>query len=134
MTHQGLGRSRGGPTRTIHPAGEGARRPLALLITPGQWADASQLVPLMESGSASAGTKSSGRSMPAEAVEQWPRGLTRAYVFHGTVTAATTPDCGSGRDPGVRTSEPSLRRLGAVPATGVVQTAPFGRWSGRAVD
>jgi transposase InsO family protein len=34
---EGLGRSRGGLTCKIHLAGEGGRRPLALLITPGQW-------------------------------------------------------------------------------------------------
>ncbi|WP_369252056.1 IS5 family transposase [Streptomyces sp. R41] len=45
---EGLGRSRGGLTCKIHPAGEGGRRPLALLITPGQWGDAPQLIPVME--------------------------------------------------------------------------------------
>jgi hypothetical protein len=34
---EGLGRSRGGLTSKIHLAGEGGRRPLAFLITPGQW-------------------------------------------------------------------------------------------------
>lgn len=43
-----LGRSRGGLTCKIHLAGEGGRRPLALLITPGQWGDAPQLIPVME--------------------------------------------------------------------------------------
>lgn len=42
------GRSRGGLTCKIHLAGEGGRRPLALLITPGQWGDAPQLIPVME--------------------------------------------------------------------------------------
>ncbi|MFC8695572.1 IS5 family transposase [Streptomyces parvus] len=45
---EGLGRSRGGFTCKIHLVGEGGRRPLALLITPGQWADAPQLIPIME--------------------------------------------------------------------------------------
>lgn len=45
---EGLGRSRGGFTCKIHLAGEGGRRPLALLITPGQWGDAPQLIPVME--------------------------------------------------------------------------------------
>ncbi|WP_345614225.1 IS5 family transposase [Streptomyces sanyensis] len=45
---EGLGRSRGGLTSKIHLAGEGGRRPLALLITPGQWGDAPQLVPVLE--------------------------------------------------------------------------------------
>ncbi|MGA5633136.1 IS5 family transposase [Streptomyces lydicamycinicus] len=45
---EGLGRSRGGLTCKIHLAGEGGRRPLALLITPGQWGDAPQLIPVME--------------------------------------------------------------------------------------
>ncbi|MCC3773343.1 IS5 family transposase [Streptomyces sp. UNOB3_S3] len=45
---EGLGRSRGGLTCKIHLAGEGGRRPLALLITPGQWGDAPQLIPVLE--------------------------------------------------------------------------------------
>ncbi|WP_406145332.1 IS5 family transposase [Streptomyces anulatus] len=45
---EGLGRSRGGLTCKIHLAGEGGRRPLAFLLTPGQWGDAPQLIPVME--------------------------------------------------------------------------------------
>ncbi|MFH8534959.1 IS5 family transposase [Streptomyces tendae] len=45
---EGLGRSRGGLTCKIHLVGEGGRRPLALLITPGQWGDAPQFIPIME--------------------------------------------------------------------------------------
>ncbi|MFF2231234.1 IS5 family transposase [Streptomyces anulatus] len=45
---EGLGRSRGGLTSKIHLAGEGGRRPLAVLITPGQWGDAPQLILVME--------------------------------------------------------------------------------------
>ncbi|WP_107097908.1 IS5 family transposase [Streptomyces atriruber] len=45
---EAVGRSRGGLTCKIHLAGEGGRRPLALLITPGQWGDAPQLIPVME--------------------------------------------------------------------------------------
>lgn len=45
---EGLGRSRGGLTCKIHLAGEGGRRPLALLITPGQWGDSPQLIPVLE--------------------------------------------------------------------------------------
>ncbi|MFJ8658336.1 IS5 family transposase [Streptomyces sp. NPDC093795] len=45
---EGLGRSRGGLTCKIHLAGEGGLRPLAFLITPGQWGDAPQLIPVME--------------------------------------------------------------------------------------
>ncbi|MFG2638612.1 IS5 family transposase [Streptomyces sp. NPDC048362] len=45
---EGLGRSRGRLTCKIHLAGEGGRRPLALLITPGHWGDAPQLIPVME--------------------------------------------------------------------------------------
>ncbi|NGO11303.1 IS5 family transposase [Streptomyces sp. HC44] len=45
---EGLGRSRGGLTSKIHLAGEGGRRPLALLITPGQWGDAPQFIPVMD--------------------------------------------------------------------------------------
>lgn len=45
---EGLGRSRGGLTCKIHLAGEGGLRPLALLITPGQWGDSPQLIPVLE--------------------------------------------------------------------------------------
>jgi hypothetical protein len=45
---EGLGRSRGGLTSKIHLAGEGGLRPLALLITPGQWGDSPQLIPVLE--------------------------------------------------------------------------------------
>lgn len=45
---EGLGRSRGGLTSKIHLAGEGGCRPLSLLITPSQWGDAPQLIPVME--------------------------------------------------------------------------------------
>lgn len=45
---EALGRSRGGLTCKIHLAGEGGRRPLASVITPGQWGDAPQLIAVME--------------------------------------------------------------------------------------
>ncbi|MEV3993585.1 IS5 family transposase [Streptomyces sp. NPDC049837] len=45
---EGRGRSRGGLTCEIHLAGEGGRRSLALLITPGQWGDSPQLIPVLE--------------------------------------------------------------------------------------
>jgi transposase len=45
---EGLGRSRGGLTCKIRLAGEGGRRPLSFVITPGQWGDAPQLIPVME--------------------------------------------------------------------------------------
>lgn len=45
---EGLGRSRGGLTCKIHLAGEGGCRPLAFLVTPGQWGDSPQLVPVLE--------------------------------------------------------------------------------------
>lgn len=45
---EGLGRSRGGLTCKIHLAGEGGRRPLALLITPGQWGDSPKRIPVLE--------------------------------------------------------------------------------------
>ncbi|MGW4781452.1 IS5 family transposase [Streptomyces filamentosus] len=44
---EGLGRSRGGLTCKIHLAGEGGCRPLALLITPGQWGDAPQMIEVL---------------------------------------------------------------------------------------
>lgn len=43
-----LNRSRGGLTCKIHLAGEGGLRPLALLISPGQWGDSPQLIPALE--------------------------------------------------------------------------------------
>jgi transposase len=45
---EGLGRSQGGLTCKIHLAVEGGRRPLSFAITPGQWSDAPQLIPVME--------------------------------------------------------------------------------------
>ncbi|MEU4931935.1 IS5 family transposase [Streptomyces yokosukanensis] len=45
---EALGRSRGGLTAKIHLAGEGGRRPLAMLLTPGQWGDAPQMIPVLE--------------------------------------------------------------------------------------
>ncbi|WP_405828265.1 IS5 family transposase [Streptomyces sp. NBC_01176] len=45
---EGLGRSRGGLTCKIHLAGEGGCRPLAFLLTPGQWGDAPQMIEVLE--------------------------------------------------------------------------------------
>ncbi|MEU1488131.1 IS5 family transposase [Streptomyces sp. NPDC005752] len=45
---EGLGRSRGGLTSKIHLAGEGGCRPMALLLTPGQWGDAPQMVEVLD--------------------------------------------------------------------------------------
>ncbi|MGA5425142.1 IS5 family transposase [Streptomyces lavendulocolor] len=45
---EGLGRSRGGLTCKIHLAGEGGCRPMALLLTPGQWGDAPQVVEVLD--------------------------------------------------------------------------------------
>ncbi|MFF9851039.1 IS5 family transposase [Streptomyces litmocidini] len=44
---EGLGRSRGGLTCKIHLAGEGGCRPLAFLVTPGQWGDAPQFTEVL---------------------------------------------------------------------------------------
>lgn len=45
---EALGRSRGGLSTKIHLAGEGGLRPLALMITPGQWGDSPQLIPVLD--------------------------------------------------------------------------------------
>ncbi|MFF3175693.1 IS5 family transposase [Streptomyces sp. NPDC057900] len=45
---EGLGRSRGGLTCKIHLASEGGCRPLAFLVTPGQWGDAPQLIEVLQ--------------------------------------------------------------------------------------
>ncbi|MFH8370400.1 IS5 family transposase [Streptomyces sp. NPDC018031] len=45
---EALARSRGGLTTKIHLAGEGGLRPLAVLVTPGQWGDAPQMIPVLE--------------------------------------------------------------------------------------
>ncbi|MFF1459702.1 IS5 family transposase [Streptomyces sp. NPDC058330] len=45
---EGLGRSRGGLTCKIHLAGEGGCRPIAFLVTPGQWGDAPQMIEVLE--------------------------------------------------------------------------------------
>ncbi|MFJ8295346.1 IS5 family transposase [Streptomyces sp. NPDC094447] len=45
---EGLGRSRGGLTCKVHLAGEGGCRPMAFLVTPGQWGDAPQSIEVLE--------------------------------------------------------------------------------------
>ncbi|MBZ4323956.1 IS5 family transposase [Streptomyces huiliensis] len=45
---EALGRSRGGFTTKIHLASEGGRRPLAFVLTPGQWGDAPQMIPVLD--------------------------------------------------------------------------------------
>ncbi|MGR4880696.1 IS5 family transposase [Streptomyces sp. LARHCF249] len=45
---EALGRSRGGLTSKIRLASDGRRRPLDIVITPGQWGDAPQLIPVLE--------------------------------------------------------------------------------------
>ncbi|MFD9336664.1 IS5 family transposase [Streptomyces sp. NPDC060028] len=45
---EGLGRSRGGITSKIHLSADGRCRPLSLIITPGQRADCTQFVPVLE--------------------------------------------------------------------------------------
>ncbi|MER5974568.1 IS5 family transposase [Streptomyces sp. NPDC002055] len=45
---EALGRSRGGFTCKIHLVSEGGRRPLAFVITPGQWGDAPQLIEVLD--------------------------------------------------------------------------------------
>ncbi|ARF53338.1 IS5 family transposase [Streptomyces gilvosporeus] len=45
---EALGRSRGGRTTKIHLASDGGCRPLSILITPGQWGDAPQLIPVLD--------------------------------------------------------------------------------------
>ncbi|MFE0178506.1 IS5 family transposase [Streptomyces sp. NPDC059002] len=45
---EGLGRSRGGFSSKIHVASEGGCRPLAFVITPGQWGDAPQMIEVLD--------------------------------------------------------------------------------------
>ncbi|MEU8034721.1 IS5 family transposase [Streptomyces sp. NPDC049099] len=45
---EAIGRSRGGLTTKIHLAGEGGLRLLAVLVTPGQWGDARQMIAILE--------------------------------------------------------------------------------------
>ncbi|MFB7788558.1 IS5 family transposase [Streptomyces vinaceus] len=45
---EGLGRSRGGLTCKIHLASEGGCRPMAFLLTPGQWGDAPQMIEVLK--------------------------------------------------------------------------------------
>ncbi|MBT2385011.1 IS5 family transposase [Streptomyces sp. ISL-11] len=45
---EALGRSRGGLTTKLHLASEGGCRPLALLLTPGQWGDGPQMIPVLD--------------------------------------------------------------------------------------
>jgi transposase len=57
---EGLGRSRGGLTSKIHLAGEGGRRPLAFLITPGQWPRDTTRGPTSSTGSSPSPQSGSG--------------------------------------------------------------------------
>ncbi|MFF2728787.1 IS5 family transposase [Streptomyces sp. NPDC058008] len=45
---EAVGRSRGGLTTKIHLASDGSQRPLSVLITPGQWGDAPQLITVLD--------------------------------------------------------------------------------------
>ncbi|MGW3209196.1 IS5 family transposase [Streptomyces sp. NPDC001135] len=45
---EAVGRSRGGLTTKIHLASDGGCRPLAVLLTPGQWGDGPQLIPVLD--------------------------------------------------------------------------------------
>lgn len=45
---EAVGRSRGGLTTKIHLASDGSRRPLSVLVTPGQWGDAPQLITILD--------------------------------------------------------------------------------------
>ncbi|MEV4433857.1 IS5 family transposase [Streptomyces sp. NPDC049585] len=45
---EAMGRSRGGLTTEIHLASDGGCRPLAVLLTPGQWGDAPQMIPVLD--------------------------------------------------------------------------------------
>ncbi|MFE0178702.1 IS5 family transposase [Streptomyces sp. NPDC059002] len=45
---EALGRSRGGFTSKIHLAREGGLRPLAFVITPGQWGDAPRMIEVLD--------------------------------------------------------------------------------------
>ncbi|MEU3355261.1 IS5 family transposase [Streptomyces sp. NPDC037389] len=45
---EAIGRSRGGLPTKIHLASDGGCRPLAVLVTPGQWGDAPQMTPVLD--------------------------------------------------------------------------------------
>lgn len=45
---EGLGRSRGGLTTTVHLACDGKGRPISVVITPGQRHDCTQLAPVLD--------------------------------------------------------------------------------------
>ncbi|GGR06682.1 IS5 family transposase [Streptomyces pilosus] len=45
---EGLGRSRGGFTSKLHLSADGRCRPLSLIVTPGQRADCTQFLPVLE--------------------------------------------------------------------------------------
>ena len=45
---EGLGRSRGGFTTKVHLSADGQCRPLSLIVTPGQRADCTQFVPVLD--------------------------------------------------------------------------------------
>ncbi|MEU7135288.1 hypothetical protein [Streptomyces sp. NPDC046261] len=81
---EGIGRSRGGLTTKIHLASDGGCRPLAVLITPGQWGDAPQQRDRYARRNEVERTVNALKDFRAVAT----RFDKRAYVFQGTVTVA----------------------------------------------
>lgn len=113
---EALGRSRGGLTTKIHLAGDGGCRPLAVLITPGQWGDAPQLI----------------RSLSAfaydgrVAVTRAPGLITSAAIrrTHPVVTAGTCAGAGSSTpSPNRGTSGPTDSTVAAGSAHRLRQVA-----------
>lgn len=106
---EGLGRSRGGLTCKIHLAGEGGRRPLAMLITPGQWGDAPQLIPVME----------------RIRVSPWAAGIrapgpTTSAAIERTRPAASVATCDDARS---STPSPNRRTSGPTASAGAAGAA-----------
>ncbi|MFJ2767612.1 transposase [Streptomyces sp. NPDC087300] len=88
-------------TTKIHLVGEGGLRPLALLITPGRWGDAPQMIPVLDRIRVARPNGGRSRTRPdhlsgdrAYSSRRNRRYLRRrwfdkrAYVFHDTVTVA----------------------------------------------
>ncbi len=103
-------RARGGLTCKIHLAGEGGCRPMSLLLTPGQWGDAPQLVELLDRIRA-----------PAHWAEGPGPGRTTSAATRHTAsgeTAATCEDATSGTPSrSRRTSGPAGTAGAGLPAS-----------------
>lgn len=120
------GRSRGGLTCKLHLAGEGGRRPLAFIITPGQWGDAPQMIPVFEQ-----------IRVPRPGSRHPPLALTTSAETSPIRPAATAVTCGDARSStpfrrggtSAPTADVEVVRVADRPASIGRSTAVATKWS-----